>query len=277
MKLNSDHLRQLESYAITAAQKAGAYIARTRPCDIQHKEGGDCPAAQVLTEVDHQSQSLILEILNPTFSEYDLALLTEENEDDGSRLKKDYFWCIDPIDGTLPFIEGVPGYAVSIALVSRKGVPQIGVVFDPVEQNLYHAVRAQGVFRNHLPWKPNAGRQEASLQVFTDRSVLQKAWFLKANEVLEANVSGHGGAVMNAIWALEHPPACYFKFPKPGEGGGCLWDFAATACIYNESGAIASDMYGAPLDLNRPDSLFMNHRGILFATDSVLADKIRSL
>ena len=52
---------------------------------------------------------------------YDLALLTEELEDDGSRHVKDYFWCIDPIDGTLPFTQKKPGYGVSIALVARDG------------------------------------------------------------------------------------------------------------------------------------------------------------
>lgn len=82
---------------------------------------------------------------------------------------------------------------------------------------------------------------------------------------------------MNAIWVLERAPACYFKFPKPGNGGGCIWDFAATACIYNELGAVASDIYGNALDLNRSDSAFMNHRGVLFASSADLAGRIREL
>jgi len=87
----------------------------------------------------------------------------------------------------------------------------------------------------------------------------------------------HGGAAMNACWVLENAPACYFKFPKAQAGGGSLWDYAATACIFQEAGAIATDISGAPLDLNRLDSTFMNHRGILFATDSDLAKCIRAL
>ena len=50
-------------------------------------------------------------------------VLTEETEDDGGRLRADYFWCVDPLDGTLPFIEGRPGSAVSIALIARDGTP----------------------------------------------------------------------------------------------------------------------------------------------------------
>ena len=81
---------------------------------------------------------------------------------------------------------------------------------------------------------------------------------------------------MNAIWALENPPACYFKFPKPS-GGGSLWDYAATACIYQEAGAVAVDFQGNPFDLNRPDSTFMNHHGVIFATNHKIAAFVRGL
>ena len=85
------------------------------------------------------------------------------------------------------------------------------------------------------------------------------------------------GAVLNACWVLENPPAVFFKFPKAEEGGGSLWDFAATAILFSELGFVASDFYGAPLDLNRADSTFMNHRGVLFATNQSLAGEIQKL
>jgi 3'-phosphoadenosine 5'-phosphosulfate (PAPS) 3'-phosphatase len=69
----------------------------------------------------------------------------------------------------------------------------------------------------------------------------------------------------------------YFKLPKAEEGGGSLWDFAATAALFSELGYVASDFYGEPLDLNRADSTFMNHRGVLFATDYSLAIEIQKL
>lgn len=82
---------------------------------------------------------------------------------------------------------------------------------------------------------------------------------------------------MNACWVLEKSPACYFKFPKPEDGGGCLWDYAATACLFNESGAVVSDIQGQSLDLNRPDSSFMNHRGVLYASTPAMAKEIMYL
>ena len=99
-----------------------------------------------MTEVDFKSQQIILELIEPTLEKYDLALLSEEKEDDHSRFQKDYFWAIDPLDGTLPFIENMDGFAVSIALVSKAGIPIIGAVFDPTNSTLYHAIKGCGAF-----------------------------------------------------------------------------------------------------------------------------------
>ena len=84
-------------------------------------------------------------------------------------------------------------------------------------------------------------------------------------------VTSYAGAVMNALWVLENGPALYLKFPKDTPGGGSLWDYAATACIYAEAGAWCSDMQGKPMELNRPESVFMNHRGVLYAFSERIA------
>ncbi len=260
-----------------AAKIAGTYIAKTRPLEIRQDKAGDSLASHVLTEVDEHAQELILQTLEPTFAAFDLALLAEESEDDGSRQENDYFWCIDPIDGTLPFIEAVPGYAVSIALVSKAGEPVLGVVYDPVEHTLYHAIQGLGAYRNQhrwilkdLPHDPN------QVKIITDRSVAADPYCSQVAQKLNAPIKGQGGAVMNAIWCLENPPACYFKFPKAQPGGGCFWDYAATACIYTEIGAVVSDMRGQPLNLNAA-SFYMNPVGILYATNAELAEQLIEL
>jgi fructose-1,6-bisphosphatase/inositol monophosphatase family enzyme len=277
-------LDQLLTTALRAAESAGQMIARSRPKRVERKAGGESLASQVLTDIDEQSQQIILDTLSPTLERFDLALLTEEREDDGSRFEKEFFWCVDPLDGTLPFIDNIPGYAVSIALVSRNGTPQIGVIYDPVEHNSYHAIRGKGIYLNGKPWRAPQRSQDA-LRLIADRSLKDHPQFsdivIKLEQTatelglpngVETNLTG--GAAMNAIWVLENPPACYFKPPKTGKGGGSLWDYAATACLFTEAGAIATDFSGEPLDLNRADSTFMNHRGILYATDADLAHRI---
>lgn len=292
MKLSTSDLSELADLAILAASQAGQMIARSRPREIQYKDmqataRDKSLASQVMTEIDRHSEDIILGILTPTLERFELGLLTEEQDDDGGRLTNDYFWCIDPLDGTLPFIEGSHGYAVSIALVGSDGTPVIGVVFDPVEATVLHAISEVGAFRNHRPWPTGKRPWGDVLSVFADRSflvsddhdVVVDALGQIARDMGLAGLRLHAtsGAVMNACGVLANPPACYVKYPRPNNGGGSLWDFAATACLFSEVGAVATDIHGGPLDLNRADSSYMNHRGVLFATDEVLAQRIRAI
>ena len=290
MKLSSADLSELADVAISAATAAGEMIARSRPSDVQHKAGSDSLASQVVTEVDRRSEDMIVDLLAPTLDRFELGLLTEERDDDGGRLTADHFWCIDPLDGTLPFIEGVPGYAVSIALVARDGTPWIGVIYDPVEATLFHAIKGVGAFRNGQPWltRPLTDPHISGgvLSVFADRSFVamddhDDVIAALGQVARDAGLTGlrlhaTGGAVMNACAVLANPPACYFKFPAP-TGGGSLWDFAATTCLLQEAGAVATDIHGNPLDLNRADHTNMGHHGVLFATDETLAAQLRAL
>ena len=281
------NLGELTQHAVQAALDAGELIRsyRDREVEVLHKEGGDTYASQVVTEVDRKAQDAILRILGPSCEKYEIAVLTEESEDDGSRFEKECFWCIDPMDGTLPFIRGEPGYSVSIALVARDGSPMIGVVFDPVHDVLWQATKGQGVLRNGEPWTLDASSQELTFtydRSFKDHSerdrVLRELEGYAHSIGLKKLASTQfGGAVINACHALESAPGCHFKFAKPQEGGGSLWDYAATACLYEEAGGVVGDVHGAPLDLNRPDSTFMNHRGAVYATDENLARCIRRI
>jgi len=280
-------LKELTKHAVQAALDAGELIRsyQDREVEVLHKEGGDSYASQVVTEVDRKAQDAILQVLGPSCEEFDLAVLTEESEDDGSRFEKECFWCIDPMDGTLPFIRREPGYSVSIGLVAKDGSPRIGVVYDPVHGVLWQATKGEGILRNGEPWSLDASSKELTFTY--DRSFAERperdrvlreledyAHFIGLGKLVSIQF---GGAVINACHALENGPGCHFKFAKPQEGGGSLWDYAATACLYEEAGAVVSDVHGHPLDLNRPDSTFMNHRGAIYATDRVLAERIRGI
>jgi myo-inositol-1(or 4)-monophosphatase len=289
MHLSANDLFLLTQCAISAAYQAGQLIAEKaqQPVTVNTKNGGVSRAAQVVTEVDHLSQDIILNVLQPTCARFDLALLTEESPDDRERLKKDYFWSVDPLDGTLPFIESIPGYAVSIALVSRQGEPFIGVVYDPLRKNLFYAIKGGGVFGNSQPISlpETAESQGQALTFITDRSFAQEphyqATLLEIQRIAAGLGYAHatlilqGGAAMNACQVLTNPATCYFKFPKQQQGGGSLWDYAATACLFNEIGAVVSDMMGSPLQLNRAESTFMNHCGVLYCTDLRLAIRLQ--
>lgn len=286
MILELEHLTILNNKACAAAKLAGQYINDFVGTPEYEKKGGDkngprggmTLASQVVTEVDQACQEIILDYLSEQTEQFNLGILSEELVDDGSRFDKDYFWCIDPLDGTLPFIEGVPGYCVSIALISKAGVPVVGVVFDPVKGNLFSNFDL-GIHKTQSA--------SGALKVVIDRSFLDHELFAGDRSQLREMSLGlgysgfeviqYGGAVMNAIHAAELVDACYFKLPKEGRGGGSIWDFGATACLYYELEYFATDIYGNLLDLNRTGDTFMNHRGVLFATTKEISEAVQKL
>lgn len=268
-------LSQLSKIAIQAALAAGKVIQQYMHEDVavEEKQGGASYASQVVTAVDRACESVILAQLLPSCEEFGIARLSEETEDDGSRFEKDFFWCIDPMDGTLAFINKQPGFSVSIALVAKDGTPQIGVVFDPGTDTLYHAIIGHGAYKNGRPWEIKHTHDH--LTYVTDRKLKdtprqEEIEHLLTEQVKKLGLHGvqemaGGGAVLNAIRVLEHGPACMLKLPKKEIGGGCIWDFAATACIFQELGLPATNAAGGRLDLNRKEGTFMNHAGVLYA------------
>lgn len=284
MKLNQSQLKELLNIACEAAKKAGKMIANFAGSkfDVIAKKAGSSPASQVVTEIDFKSQQIILELIEPTFVKYDLALLSEEMEDDHSRFEKDYFWAIDPLDGTLPFVEEKNGYAVSISLISKAGIPIIGAVFDPTTLTLYHAIKGYGAFKNGIELKLHNDSENYHFIVDQARmncqvlpELLDKIKTeLNKKTIKFSNRMSHAGAVMNVCWLMEKAKSCYFKLPQKADSGGCIWDYGAVACIFSEAGGIVCDCSGDLLVLNSAVSVFMNRKGILFATHDELKELV---
>ena len=166
----------------------------------------------------------------------------------------------------------------------------IGVIYDPIQQVLYSAVQGQGLWRNGQPWSTSSTLAQPvnqSLRFYCDCTFysqpdgaeLIEQMQLLASELgyAELLVKQGGGGVLNACRVLENAPACYFKKPKLQAGGGSLWDFAATACLFKQAAAPVSDFNGQPLDLNRRDSSFMNHRGVIYSSCWQLSAALQKL
>lgn len=267
-------LLQLKNIAVEAALSAGKIIQQYMNDDVlvEKKKGGTSYASQVVTEVDKACETAILRHLRPSCEAFGIALLSEETEDDGSRFEEDFFWCVDPMDGTLAFIKKQPGFSVSIALVAKDGTPYIGVVFDPSTDTLYQAIKGNGAYKNDRPWEIK--HTNGHLTYVTDRTLNETPHAAKIEKLLnekvtELNLVGvkemaGAGAVLNGILVLENGPACMLKLPKKESGGGSIWDFAATACIFQELGLFATNFEGGELDLNRKGSTFMNHQGVFY-------------
>ncbi len=278
-------LNTLCDIAKKAALAAGNIIASKQGgnVEVQSKEGGENLASQVVTEIDIKAENAILEILSPTIEEFNLGILAEESaSDDKSRFERDAFWCIDPLDGTLCFSRNEDGYSTSIGLIGKDGIPLIGVVYNPRNNTLYSAIKGKGTLKNGELFKAPEWKDELTL--LYDQSFLKHPTFDEEMKHLEekaknlglkgVNMYHLGGAVMNGITTIEMAPAIYYKLPKKADGGGSIWDFAASSIIQKEAGGYNSDYFGKPLDLNRNDSTFMNHRGVVYCSNQSLLDII---
>jgi fructose-1,6-bisphosphatase/inositol monophosphatase family enzyme len=272
-------LKEIEGELMTAARDAclaaGRFIQenRDRPLEVKSK-GFESQASDVVTEIDLQAQAMILKILEPTMVRYDLGVLAEEGEQDDSRLHKHAFWTIDPLDGTQCFIEGKSGYATSIALVSQSGEPILGVVYDPVHENLYEAVAGRGVTLNYAPLKSvdPVADNPGPPKWFADDSMRHHPHFHGYQS--QFDIQFVGGAVMNCIQLLIHPNSVYIKEPKKALGGCAIWDLAAVTLMLRESGAHACHYDGNPAHLNRPESIFFNDVGLAYASADVSLETV---
>lgn len=103
-------------------------------------------AINLVTEIDHAAEKIILEQLRAATPEFDI--LTEETGTYGNGAR--FRWVIDPVDGTTNYAHGLPYFSVAIGL-QENGVSVVGVVYDPIGAQLFTATRGGGAFLNDAP------------------------------------------------------------------------------------------------------------------------------
>ena len=125
---------------IQACRSAGAAI-------LKLQASGFSVARKANKDLVTQADLLANEILKSTLTEHfpTYGWLSEETVDDKDRLKCEYVWVVDPIDGTIEYTHGIPEYAISVALV-KNGTPVVGVVFNPATDELFHAEKGKGAW-----------------------------------------------------------------------------------------------------------------------------------
>lgn len=139
--------------AVRAARSASAVITDAARDLVRlptfSKDHGD-----IVSTADVEAEDAIVATLRSAFPGH--AILGEESGHiAGARDGSGYKWLVDPIDGTVNFIHGYPYYAVSIALLHGTQTTH-AVVFDPVHDECFTAVRGKGAQRNGAPMRVSA-------------------------------------------------------------------------------------------------------------------------
>ncbi len=222
-----------------AAIEAGKLLRHTNVANLAIETKGD--VRNIVTQADKNSESCIVEVLTQ-FPQY--GVIAEE----GTNLEgTDGRFYVDPLDGTIPFVLGMPTYGVSIGLV-EQGVPTYGVLSYPADGDLIYAQRGNCVSR---PMEVPTRRIELhDLVVGFDYSLGMDRDHQVGNYYRPlVNATRYVLSFACVTWACRL--LFYGKLDAYVHPGATRYDWAAAACILQEAGAVVCDFDGKPLDFSR--------------------------
>jgi myo-inositol-1(or 4)-monophosphatase len=207
----------------------------------------------LVTEADLASQAAIHELLSRRFPTH--GFLGEEDANAISRSMEaapdEYRWVVDPLDGTANYVHSLGNYAVSIAL-QHCGEMICGVVFDPIANDCFTAVRGQGAKLNGQRLTTSGctsldqAMVAASFSPNVPRGSIEIARFI---EVLHASQSIRrlGSAALNLCYVGAGRLDGYWASSVK------IWDIAAGMLVLTEAGGVISALDGKPIDLAHPE------------------------
>ncbi len=193
-----------------------------------------------VTEIDHRSEAAILELL--ATERPDDAVLAEERG--GSRDLTGRLWIVDPLDGTVNFLHGIPQVSVAVALY-EDGVPLVGVVVDPIRDEEFVASVGNGTRLNGVEVTVS-GRPLNEGVIATgfpyDRRDQGANYAAIIGRVVEQarGIRRFGSAALDLAWVACGRLDGYWEF------GLGPWDIGAAMVLVLESGGVVTDHLGRP-------------------------------
>ncbi len=201
--------------------------------DFGHSEFDYKADGSVITPADIAMQDRLENELNHHWPMYEV--LGEEMTDDEQQAVIDSgagYWCIDPLDGTSNYAAGLPFFAVSIALIVDKQ-QQLGLIYDPVRDEMFSAIKGQGAFLNDQVIDHSQLRftEDKAIVAEIDLKRLPEKLAVKlVTESIFASQRNIGSSAMDWCWMSAGRFDIYLN------GGQKLWDYAAGSLIFSEAG-----------------------------------------
>lgn len=244
IKNHNEVLGILKKVSIDAG-KAIMEIYENKDFSIEYKKD-----KSPLTLADKKSNEIIVKAIREKFDCDIYGILTEEEKDDLTRLKKEWCFIIDPLDGTREFIKRNGEFTVNIAL-TYKGKSVVGVIYVPATKDLYYASKGYGAYliRNGECTRLSVSDKKEDICLVKSSSHNDEKMdkFIKDNNI--NNIISVGSSLKGCMVA-EGKAEVYYRFGHTME-----WDTAAMQCIAEESGAIFKQMDNEEMSYNRVNSL----------------------
>jgi len=259
MHNDSIFLREALKVAVEAAKRGGEVLQHywgKLEC-IKEKEY----PGNLVTEADHESEKIILEILSKHYPEY--GIIAEES----GISKKDespYIWVVDPLDGTTNYTHQFPMVAISIALLYNLE-PIVGVIYNPILQELFQGAAGLGGTLNGIPLAVSKTSSLSHSLLVTgfayDRSVNNDnnyPEFCRLTQVSQG-VRRMGSAALDLAYIAAG------KFDGYWESGLQSWDIAAGTLLVREAKGLVTAHDGSSLNL---------FSGRILATNAIIHESL---
>lgn len=242
------------SYIETLARKAGAILHDGYNTEHQVAYKG---VIDLVTEIDHQSEEFLLGEVQKDFPNHHI-FSEESGVIEGN---DDHIWYIDPLDGTVNYAHHIPIFCVSIAY-ALNGVLTLGVVYDPMRDEMFLAERGKGATLNGKPLRVSSATELQKSLLVT--GFPYDAWnteqdnfsnFIKFGK-LSQGVRRLGSAALDLCYVAAGRFDGFWELAlKP-------WDVAAGGLICEEAGAKTTNVQGAADFISPPQSIVAAAPGI---------------
>ncbi|WP_028549528.1 inositol monophosphatase family protein [Paenibacillus sp. UNC451MF] len=244
------------SYLETAgriAREAGRMIHSKMNSDFSTEQKSS--VFDVVTEIDRASEQLIRQRLMESYPEH--GFLGEEESfahagELADRLEQaktePFIWIVDPIDGTNNYVQGIPGFTVSIALASY-GELIVGVIYDPCRDEIFWAEKGKGAFMNGNPIAVSDAVELAQTVVgtgFPSKAANRQAVMTSLQEIAPQcrSIRSLGSAALHLAYVGAGKLGAFWEY------GLNAWDIAAGVLIIEEAGGRVTDTLGNPYNLS---------------------------
>lgn len=267
-------LLAVRSMAADIAQSAGAVLMEK--FDQPHEQRVKKNVTDIVTEGDKASEAVILAALTQQFPDH--HIISEEDGGVGSGRPADeaeYFWYIDPLDGTSNYASNLPLFTVSMGLADKAMRPLVGVVYDPFSRELYTASLGGGTTLNGkaLHVSATADLQQAMLcsgfpyDSFKnpDNNLREWATFIRLTRGLR-----RFGSI-----ALELSYVAAGRFDGLWEQSINSWDVMAGILIVREAGGMVTDFDGQDSDGLYRGGQIVASNGLLHSNITDILQEVR--
>ncbi len=231
-------MKSLLEDTIEITKEAGAIIMQyfRGPYDVKDKSP-DNP----VTDADYSADTFLRQRLIALLPE--AGWLSEETVDQPGRLKREWVWVVDPLDGTKEFILGIPEFSVSVALV-ENGQPILGMIYNPATEELFYGTRDGGVFCNDTPCQVSDCTQLEGAMIDASRTEYERGEFESFQGLLRIRIVGSTAYKLARV-AAGLCDASWSRSPRNE------WDVCAGVLLVTEGGGRCVDLNNAPFTFNR--------------------------